>query len=104
MVRLATLWRVKRPVMADVILFTHLVGPPGPPLAQDDRLNVPADFWHPGDLFVQLHEFMVPAGLSPGEYPLAVGAYTPPNTRWPVVVDGQPAGDILPLTTLVVGP
>lgn len=103
-VRLATLWRVERPVMEDVVLFTHLVGPADPLVAQVDRLDVPADFWHPGDVFVQLHELVVPPELAAGEYTLAVGVYTRPDIRWPLVVDGQAAGDILPLATLVVGP
>jgi hypothetical protein len=104
MVRLATLWRAERPVMEEVVLFTHLASPANPLLAQADRLDVPAYFWHPGDVFIQLHEIIVPPELAPGEYTLATGVYTRPDIRWPLVVDGQPAGDILPLTTLVVGP
>lgn len=104
-VRLVTLWRIRQPVDGESVLFTHLQGADGVPLAQADRLDVPSYDWRPGDVFIQLHEFTLPADLPAGRYPLAVGAYTRPgNTRWPLLVDGRPAGDILPLAELVVTP
>ena len=104
-VRLATLWQIRQPVDGETVLFTHLQGADGVPLAQADRLDVPSYDWHPGDVFIQLHEFSLPAGLPAGRYPLAVGVYTRPgNTRWPLLVDGLPAGDILPLAELLVTP
>ena len=104
-VRLATLWQIRQPVDGETVLFTHLQGADGVPLAQADRLDVPSYDWHPGDVFIQLHEFSLPAGLPAGRYPLAVGVYTwPGNTRWPLLVDGLPAGDILPLAELLVTP
>ena len=48
------------------------------PVAQADRLDVPGYSWEPGDSFLQLHQFTLPADIGPGEYPVAVGVYTLP--------------------------
>lgn len=101
--RLVTLWQIEQP-MDDLVLFSHLLGPDGKPIAQVDRLDVPSHFWQTGDVFLQLHELTVPAGTPPGPYPLAIGLYTPLGNRLPITVDGQPAGDIIPITTLTVTP
>jgi hypothetical protein len=101
-VTVATLWRVRRPV-SDVRLFTHLLGSDGKPIAQADRLDVPGHAWQAGDLFIQLHQFRLPQNTAVGQYPLAVGLYTPvDDRRLPVFVNGEPNGDILHLNPLVV--
>jgi hypothetical protein len=74
-VRLVTLWQAERP-LPDLVLFTHLLGPDGAPLAQADRLGAPSALWRAGDWFMQLHEFTLPAETAVGAYPLAVGVYT----------------------------
>jgi hypothetical protein len=51
---LVTYWRVLTPTGDSRRFFLHLVGPDGAPLAQDDRLGAPAEYWHPGDVVVQL--------------------------------------------------
>jgi hypothetical protein len=78
LVQAATLWQVERP-LDGAVLFTHLLGPDGTPIAQADRLDVPGESWQPGDWFIQLHEFVVPAGTAVGDYPLTVGVYTCPG-------------------------
>lgn len=102
-----TMWRVAQ-AANDAVLFTHVQGDDGAPLAQQDALDAPSYFWQAGDVFVQRHVIALPADLPPGRYPLAIGFYTrlTPDTtaRWPVQQNGRVAGDILPLTSLTVTP
>ncbi|MFQ5398215.1 MAG: ArnT family glycosyltransferase [Anaerolineae bacterium] len=103
-VRLATLWRIERP-LADGMLFTHIQGADGAPIAQADQLDVPSDGWIPGDVFIQLHEFQLPPDTAAGDYPVVVGVYTQHDRqRLPVLQNGEAAGDLLRLTTLHVIP
>jgi hypothetical protein len=93
-VQVITWWQVERP-LPDARLFLHMQGEDGAPLAQADRLDVPGAGWQPGTMFLQLHEFTVPADVPAGEYPLAVGLYTFAETegpRLPITVDGRPVG------------
>ncbi len=102
-----TLWRMEQPV-ADAVLFTHVQGADGVPVAQQDRLDAPSAFWQSGDYFVQRHVIRLPADLPPGRYPVAIGFYTRPTPttaqRLPVFRGGLPAGDILPLAAVTVTP
>ena len=101
-VRLATLWRVNRP-LPDAILFTHLLDSDGVPFAQADRLDAPSYAWQPGDLMVQLHEFIVPEETAVNTYPLTIGFYTPNNNqRLPLSLNSTPIGDHIQLTTLTI--
>ncbi len=106
--QLATFWRVRRAVPG-LVLFTHLTGADGVPLAQADRLDVPGFFWVEGDLFVQLHTFAVPSALSVGRYPLRLGGYTcaatpcePNPIRLPWSQAGELVGDSLILPQEVI--
>jgi 4-amino-4-deoxy-L-arabinose transferase-like glycosyltransferase len=58
------------------VLFTHVLDAAGQIVGQQDRLDVPAWNWSPGDLFVQLHRFPIDADLAAGLYPLEIGVYT----------------------------
>ena len=51
---LVTYWRVLAPTGEPRRFFLHLAGPDGTPLAQDDRLGAPAEYWRAGDVVVQL--------------------------------------------------
>ncbi len=77
-VQVVTLWQVERP-LDGAVLFTHLLGLDGAPIAQADRLDVPGESWQPGDWFIQLHEFVVPEGTAVGEYALTTGVYICPG-------------------------
>ncbi|HET6443028.1 MAG TPA: glycosyltransferase family 39 protein [candidate division Zixibacteria bacterium] len=101
-VRLATLWRVRQP-LENAVLFTQVIGQDGLPIAQADRLDVPGYYWHPGDVFIQLHRFQLPESTQPGEYTMIVGLYTRPDlVRQPVIVGGSIAGDYVQLPPLHV--
>jgi hypothetical protein len=102
--RLVTLWQVEQSA-PDLVLFTHLLGPDGRPLAQADYLHAPSELWQPGDLFIQLHSLHITGDIAPGEYPLTIGLYTAGNRqRAPVLQSGDPVADHLFLRTLTVTP
>ncbi len=71
-----TAWRVERAFAEELVAFTHLLSPEGTLIAQNDRLDAPNWQWQPGDRFVQLHRFTIPAETPPGAYALQVGFYT----------------------------
>jgi hypothetical protein len=95
-VELLTFWRVRDGaptlVSQELVFFTHLLNPAGQVTGQQDRLDVPAWNWSPGDFFVQLHRFAVDGELSAGFYPLELGVYTRAagNPRLPVYDPGDP--------------
>ena len=98
--QIVTWWEILAPA-DDLMLFTHLMGSDGPPLAQVDRLDVPAEGWVAGDMFLQVHELVIPEDIAAATYPLAVGFYVPqpPYPRLPVTVHHQPVGDLFTFTT-----
>jgi hypothetical protein len=101
---LATWWRVNGPA-EDLVLFSHVLGPDGRPLAQADYLNVPSDLWYPGDVFIQLHTFHIAGDTPPGDYPLAIGLYAAGSRqRLSILQDGRPAADHLVLQTMTITP
>ena len=105
-VRLATVWEVQEAPADELIFFTHLTDGAGAPLVQADRLDVPTHTWRAGDVFIQLHTLQAPADLAPGSYALVAGIYDAADwrRRLPVQIDGETAGELLPLTTVIVEP
>lgn len=95
--QVVTWWEILAPT-TELIFFTHLAVENAPPAAQDDRLDVPSPTWVAGDMFLQVHTFILPEQYM--SYPLVVGAYAaaPPHTRLPVTVQGGGEGDTIPLT------
>jgi len=71
-------WKALRPVPTNYQVFVHLRDSAGAVVAQSDKLNpgdYPATRW-PLDKYVRdPHQFIVPAGIPPGEYRLAVGLW-----------------------------
>lgn len=99
--RLVTAWRAQAP-LPEAVLFTHLLGPEGVPLAQADRLDVPGDSLIAGDVFLQVHVFTLPVDLPAGDYPLVVGVYTLPEGQR-LAVEGT-AVSAFPVATVQVRP
>ena len=57
-------------------------------MAQDDRLDVPAELWHTGDWIVQVNRVSVPPDMK--QVTVAIGLYNPEtNTRLPINLNGQ---------------
>ncbi|NOR84012.1 MAG: hypothetical protein GQ526_11025, partial [Ardenticatenales bacterium] len=102
---LITFWEpiAQMPAGTDLVLFTHLLGK-AEVAAQQDRLDVPADAWQPGDLFAQLHRFSVPTNLPGGLYQLETGAYLNAvgYPRLPVYRDGEESGNRILLEPIQV--
>jgi 4-amino-4-deoxy-L-arabinose transferase-like glycosyltransferase len=80
-VEVITYWRITAFFDQEAVLFSHVLSgdPQRPVLAQQDSLDVPSWQWIPGDAFVQVHRFVIPANAKAGEYLLEVGIYTREN-------------------------
>lgn len=78
-------WRVLPGVTRDLSTFVHLTAPDGFVLAQKDNLhpaNLPTIRWETDGYAADVHAFVIPASLAPGEYQLRAGVYDPAmNTR-----------------------
>jgi hypothetical protein len=63
-----------------------------------------ADTLRPGDVFVQVHEFVVvPPDAPPGDYALAIGLYDASTSQRLTIYDGDTSrGDRLTLTTVYI--
>ncbi len=96
---LVTAWRLEQP-LPDAMLFAHLVGPDGRPVAQADGLGAPGESWHDGDFLLQLHTLTLPPDTPAGEYPLVVGLYTTADGQRLASDDGSMTHQ---LTTVTVG-
>ena len=95
---LVTWWQVQRP-LPTAMLFTHIQGTDGVPIAQMDKLDVPGEMWQKGDMFLQVHQIQVGEETAVGTYPVAVGVYTQTDGQRLTLPDGT---DLLPITTIDV--
>jgi hypothetical protein len=102
-VAVVTFWQTRQP-LEEVVLFTHVMGPDGVPIAQADRLDVPGYSWMAGDSFLQLHQFNLPEDLAPGEYQVAVGAYTYPDGERLELAGAEQGSGLFSLAPLTVLP
>jgi mannosyltransferase len=85
----------------------QLLGSVGPPVAQHDGEPVggfaPTTTWQPGRAVIDRHGILLPADLSPGNYTLVVAVYhATTGERLSVAVDGESAGDYLPLAEIAI--
>ncbi|MDQ7030688.1 MAG: hypothetical protein Q9O62_13360 [Ardenticatenia bacterium] len=91
-------WTGIGPVLDDYNVFTHLVGPDGRQVAQDDGPPVdgamPTWLFGPGE-YPDEHTIRVPEDLPAGRYRLRVGLYNLETlARLPVLDEsGRPSGD-----------
>ncbi len=98
-----TYWQVDALPSRPLSLMLHLIGPGGAPAVVGDGLGVPVESWQAGDIIIQRHSLTLPPEAPAGEYALYTGAYWLDTLeRWPVVEDGQAAGDQIPLSPLRV--
>lgn len=95
---LVTAWRLEQ-ALPDASLFAHVVGRDGRPIAQADGLGAPGESWVSGDVLLQLHKIPIPTDAPAGEYPLAVGIYTPDDGERLASETGEGA---VTLTTVTV--
>jgi hypothetical protein len=84
-------------------LMGHLLDREGRPVAVADGLGVPVESWAPDDVIVQRHLLEIPPDLLPGFYWLQSGAYAITDLqRLDVLVEGQPVGDRIVLSSVQV--
>lgn len=105
-VQVITYWRVTGELPSDLIAFTHLYRTPTEVMAQQDQLDVDGSSLHPGDVFMQSHEFVVvPPDTPAGTYPIGVGLYRKGTSeRWPIFVGDQRIADRIFLSAVQVMP
>jgi hypothetical protein len=104
-------WQAQTLVGESYTVFTHLQGPDGKLVAQQDnppgRGTHPTDSWSPGTLIEDPYEIQVPPDVEPGEYTLSTGMYDPATVeRLPVKRAGgeRLPNDRLKLATVQVRP
>jgi hypothetical protein len=107
-------WQARQPLPIDADVFVHLEAPatgdesPSAIVSQSngrpDCGQRPTSSWQAGEIIDDLHILTLPTQLPPGEYLLKTGLYLPgDNRRAPVLNEqGEPVGDSVTLTTLVV--
>jgi hypothetical protein len=102
-VEIETCWQVTELPDRPLSLMLHLVGPGGSPAVVADGLGVPVQNWEIGDIIVQRHQLIIPEDAPAADFALYTGAYWLDSLeRWPVLKDGEPAGDQLTLLPIVV--
>jgi hypothetical protein len=92
--QLVTLWRVEKPLPADLTIFTHVLGPTGNIAAQHDGFDAAPAELQPGDWVFQLHLVIVPETSDP--LAVQVGLYTA-HDQQRLHHDGTPS-DVVVLT------
>jgi hypothetical protein len=82
-VRLTLYWRALTEMDTSYTVFTHLLGPDGQIVAQQDNPPVkgtyPTALWLPGEIIIDPYALSIPADLQPGDYAIQVGFYVAEN-------------------------
>lgn len=101
-------WRPtdEAPPSKDYSVFLHLVDGEGNLIAGWDGEPLMGAYhtryWRPGETLLDWWEVPIPADIPAGPVELRIGLYDPlSGERLPVVVDGQPAGDALTISTRI---
>ena len=71
--RVGLTWSVRQPSADNLAAFIHVVDGSGKVVAQADRQGLPTGGWRPGQRFLSLHEFTLPANSAPGTYRVLAG-------------------------------
>lgn len=96
-------WEAMAPVAESYTVFTHLVGPDGQMVAQQDNWPVtglaPTDTWAVGALIRDPYRLGLPATISAGDYQLRIGLYTSAGRQPVTLADGSTADHLtVPIT------
>lgn len=98
-------WSTSRPLTASLKVFVHLFDAQNNLVAQHD--SVPAlwtqntQTWEPGAVVIDFHALDIPPSALADDLSLVVGLYDEGSgTRWPVLHEGQPDADAIPLTQI----
>ena len=78
-IHLILFWRVLDEMDTDYTVFSHVLGPDGSTVAQQDNPPVkgtyPTTLWLPGEVIADPYDILLSADLPPGDYPIEVGFY-----------------------------
>lgn len=104
---LTLFWQVNTSTALDYASFVHVVDSNGNLLTQQDGPPtngfLPTSLWRPGMVITDQHTLAIPAGAPLGEYQIRLGLYDRATmTRLSIQQAGQPLGDTIALTRLVV--
>jgi hypothetical protein len=102
-VDLTLVWRALAPARRPYTVFTHVIGPDGLLVAQQDNWPVsgtwPPTCWEAGAQIVDRYQIELPAYLAPGDYQLLVGMYDAARAERLLTGDGR---DAVSLGTIAV--
>ncbi len=106
---LTLFWQAVGKVPQSYTVFAHVVDSTGQPVAQTDSPplggTAPTNSWQVGATLVDRYAILIKPNTPPGQYELRVGMYPWPDlTPLPVTLNGQPAGNYVPLTPIRVTP
>jgi hypothetical protein len=80
-VGLTLYWRALTEMTSSYSVFTHVLGPDGQIVAQQDNVPVngtyPTTLWLPGEVIADDYQLSLQDDLPAGEYPIEVGFYDP---------------------------
>lgn len=101
-------WEAYAPIEARYKVFAQLLDDGHQIVGQNDSEpsggNKPTNAWLAGETVLDRRGIPIPAATPAGDYTLLVGLYDEATgVRLPVQVQGSPAGDALPLTTVTIG-
>jgi hypothetical protein len=105
---LSLFWQRVAPVETDYSIFVHLLDASGRIIAQTDAVAVggsrPTSSWREGEIIVDRHGLLLPAGMEAGEYRLWIGMYLPETGERLVVqgLNGEILGDAVDLARVTV--
>jgi hypothetical protein len=82
-IHLTLFWRALTEMDTSYTVFTHLLGPDGHIVAQQDNPPIsgtyPTTLWLPGEVISDPYEIALSSDVQPGTYPIEVGFYIPEN-------------------------
>jgi hypothetical protein len=104
--QLSLQWDSLRRTATDYTTFVHIVDASGEVVAQHDQQPLhnfaPTRLWAPGLRLVDTVVIPLPEDLPPGEYEVRMGLYTAEGGRLPVLRNGDPSGDSVILTPVII--
>lgn len=102
-VTLITYWQVNDPPPTSLRLFVHALDVNSQIAAQDDRQDISARDWRPGDLIAQVNHLSVPADAGPVW--IEAGWYDPDSSeRLPMLLNGQAVDQRILLNRIEIKP
>lgn len=102
-------WQALAEMDTSYVTFVHLLDAEGRLVSQNDAIPgqgaYPTTGWLPGEFICSDHVLPLDAGLPAGTYMVSAGVYNPLfEQRLPAAMDGELAGDEVPLTAVEINP